>query len=88
MTDQLDLKVSRRLRKIMDRLERLVEREIGEPMGLGIVVFPFTREGEASRIAEYQYISNCPRAHMHGAMKALVKKWDAGAPDLPPHEKQ
>lgn len=85
--DQLDLKVSRRLKKIMRRVEELVRKEIGEEMGIGMVVFPWTRDGESSRKAEFQYISNAPRAHMHGAMKALVEKWDAGGGDVPPHER-
>lgn len=88
MTDQLDLKVSRKLQKIMNRVEQLVAKEICEELGIALVLFPWTREGESSRKAEYQYISNAPRAHMHGAMKALVQKWDAGGVDVPPHEKQ
>lgn len=86
--DKLDQQVSRKLRKIMQRLERLVEKEVGEQLGIGLVVFPFTRPGEGSRTAECQYISNMPRGHMHGVMKMLVNKWDAGGPDIPPHEKQ
>lgn len=88
MADQLDIRVSRQLRTIMKRLEKIVRQEVGEDMGLGLVVFPWTRAGEQSRTAEYQYISNAPRTHMHGALKALVEKWDAGMGDVPPHEKQ
>lgn len=86
--DALDLKVSRRLRKILQRVERLVEKEIGEQMGIALVVFPWTRPGEQSRKAEYQYVSNAGREHMRGAFKAIVTKWEAGHEDLPPHEKQ
>jgi hypothetical protein len=87
MVDELDIRVSRRLRKILQRVERLVEKEIGEPFGIGLVVFPWTREGEKSRVAEYQYTSNAPREHMHGVMKALVAKWDGKAIEIPPHER-
>lgn len=88
MPDALDIRVSQRLRRILTRLEKVVRQEVGEDMGLGLVVFPWTREGDASRTAEFQYISNAPRAHMHGCLKALVAKWDGGMPDVPPHEKQ
>lgn len=86
--DALDMKVSRKLQKILRRVEQLVEKEVGEPMGIGLVVFPYTRPGELDRVAEYQYVSNNPRKHMHAALKALLKKWDSGAPSIPPHEKQ
>lgn len=85
--DDLDLKLSRKMRRILNRLEKIVTHEIGEQMGIGLVIFPWTRPGEPSRVAEFQYISNGPREHMHVALKNLVKKWDAGAPSIPPHEK-
>jgi hypothetical protein len=86
--DQLDQRISKRLQKIIRRVERLALSEIGEEVGIVLIVLPWTRTGEDSREAELQYISNVPRSHMHGALKALVKKWDAGAPDIPPHLKQ
>jgi hypothetical protein len=86
--DALDFKVSQRLRSIMKRREKIVRQETGEDLGLALVVFPWAREGEEPRQAECQYISNAPRAHMHGALKALIEKWDAGMPDVPPHQKQ
>jgi len=86
--DALDIRISNRLKNIMKRLEKIVRQETGEELGLGLVVFPWTREGEQSRVAEFQYISNAPRQHMHGALKELVKKWDGGMADVPPHEKQ
>lgn len=82
------MKLSRKLTVIMDKVEKLVRDEIGEDMGIGLVVFPFSRPGEPSRKAEYQYVSNCERSHMHGAFKKLVEKWDANSPDIPPHRKQ
>lgn len=86
--DALDLKLSRKMQKLIRRVEQFVEKEIGEPMGVTLIVFPWTREGEESRTAEYQYASNAPRSHMHGSLKAIVSKWDAGAQDISPHEKQ
>ena len=86
--DSLDLKLSRKMQKLIRHVEQYVEKEMGEPMGVTLVVFPWTREGEESRVAEYQYVSNAPRSHMHASLKAIVTKWDAGATDVPPHEKQ
>lgn len=86
--DNLDLKLSRKMQKLIRRVEQYVEKEMGEPMGVTLIVFPWTREGEDSRTAEYQYASNAPRSHMHGSLKAVVSKWDAGLQDIPPHEKQ
>ena len=86
--DALDIRVSKSLRTILQRLENIVRAEVGEDLGIALVVFPFTREGEPSREAEFQYISNMSRRFMRGALKALAAKWDAGMTDVPPHEKQ
>jgi hypothetical protein len=86
--DALDLKLSRKMQKLIRRVEQLVEKEMGEPMGVTLIVFPWSRPDEGSRIAEYQYASNAPRTHMHGSLKAIVTTWDAVYPDVPPHEKQ
>jgi len=86
-----DLAVSRRMQGLARRLRELVKAELGEEMGFGLVVFPWAdstvlplKPGEP---AEFQYISNAPRGYMHGALKRLVEKWDAGHVDVPPHEK-
>jgi hypothetical protein len=86
--DAFDLKLSRKMQKLLRRVEQFAEKEMGEPMGLALIVFPFTRPGEPPRIAEYQYVSNVPRAHMRRCLRAVVDKWDAGVPDVPPHQKQ
>lgn len=86
--DALDMKLSRKMQKLIRRVEQFVEKEMGEPLGVTLIVFPWSRPGEDSRIAEYQYASNAPREHMHGSLRAVVTKWDAGHPDIPPHEKQ
>lgn len=91
MADALDLKVSRRLQKLIRRVSTLVDKEIGQHMGVVLVVFPWREHpGEPAdrKLAEYQYASNAPRAHMHGCFKAIVAKWDAGGVDIPPHERQ
>lgn len=88
MADQLDLKLSRKLRKIMDRVERVVTKEIGREMGIALIVFPWREPDEPERIAEYQYISNAPRELMREAFNVVVAKWNAGHVDIPPHEKQ
>lgn len=86
-----DLRLSRKLKKIAARTARLIQKELGQPMGMGIVIFPWATSEEAMKAgetAEYQYTSNAPRHHMHEVMRALVKKWDGGYPDIAPHEKQ
>lgn len=85
--DATDLKISRRLKKIMARVERLVAKEIGEQCGCALIVFPFSREGEASRIAEYQYICNVSRDNMRGALKAISDKWESEVNHVAPHER-
>lgn len=73
----------------MRKLDTLAEKEIGERVGLGLVLFPYVAEGESiEKKVEYHYISNCARKHMHGALKSLVNKWDSGHVDRPPHEMQ
>jgi hypothetical protein len=86
-----DLKLSRKLKRIAAKVSRMIENEMGEPMGMGIVIFPWASSEEAraaGETAEYQYTSNAPRHHMHEVMRNLVKKWDSGGPDIAPHEKQ
>lgn len=83
-----DLKLSRKMQKIARKVEELVQKEMdGEPMGFGIVVFPWAEE-KSGELVEFQYTSNAPRHFMHGMFKALVKGWNAGQPDVPPHERQ
>jgi hypothetical protein len=86
--DALDRRVSQRLQVILERVQRVVRAEVGEDLGISLLVMPFSRPGEPDRVAEFQYISNMPRRYMHGALKALLAKWDAGMADIPPHEKQ
>lgn len=86
--DATDFKLSRKMEKLCRRFEQLVQKEMGEEMGVAVVVFPWTRPGEGSRIAEYQYASNAPRPLMRSVFEGIIGKWRAGAPDLPPHVKQ
>ena len=87
MVDQRDIDLSRRLRDLAEKLSDIVTAELGEPHLFGLVIQPYSRDGSGED-AEFQYISNGSRDFMHGALKALVEKWDAGAPSIPPHEKQ
>lgn len=87
--DARDLRISRKLQKIMRKLDTLAEKEIGERVGLALVLFPYVAEGESTEVKrEYHYISNTPRTHMHGALKSIVEKWDEGHVDIAPHEMQ
>lgn len=92
MPSARDVRVSRRLQDLARRLRVLVKEELGEDMGFGLVVFPWSDSPvhplAPGAPAEFQYISNAPRSHMHGCLRALVEKWDAGMADVPPHEKQ
>ena len=86
----VDLERSRRMRKLAAKVAKVIQDTMGETLGFGLVVFPFaSNEEELKRmpISHYQYVSNCDRAAMHIALKALIDKWDAGHTDIPPHEK-
>jgi hypothetical protein len=82
-----DLKLSRKMQKISRKLDELLTKEMGERMGFGVVVFPFSPEGASPGPVEFQYTSNANRMHMHEAMRSMVKKWDDGHVDIPPHDK-
>lgn len=88
MIDTRDLKISRKLQKLMRRVEQLVTKEIGDGVGITLMVHPFAKDEQSAGIREFQYVSNMDRSHMAGAMDALLKKWKAGIPSIPPHEKQ
>ncbi|HYE70623.1 MAG TPA: hypothetical protein VD932_03775 [Aquabacterium sp.] len=88
MADGLDLKVSRKLQKILRRVQDVVRKEVGEEMGIALVLFPWAEGDEPDQVGEYQYVSNAPRSHMQGALRSIVAKWDAGQPDTPPHLRQ
>lgn len=87
MVDARDLELSRRLRDLAEKIDALVTRELGEQHLIGLVVQPWSKDGAGEK-AEFQYISNAPRDFMHGAFRNLVEKWDSGAQDIPPHNKQ
>ena len=86
--DERDLRISRKLQKIMRKVEQLIAKEVGEELGVTLVVHPWLKPDEPARDAEMQYISNMPRDHMQGSLRSIVQKWDAGVPDIPPHLKQ
>jgi hypothetical protein len=86
--NERDLRISRALKRICERLEKIVEEEVGEATAVGLLVMPYSKRNDEPEPAEFQYISNAPRGYMHGALRALVQKWDGGAPSVPPHRKQ
>lgn len=81
-----DLKLSRKMQKLVRRFEELVRKEMGEDMGVGVIVWPWA-EKEDGEVVEFQYASNAPRVFMHERLKELVKGWDKGHPDVPVHER-
>lgn len=86
--DSRDLQMSRKLQKVMRRVEQLVTKEIGDGVGITLMIHPFAKDEQSSELREFQYISNMDRSHMAGAMQSLLAKWRAGHVDMPPHEKQ
>lgn len=82
--NERDMRISKAMQRIAQRCAAVVAEEVGEECGVTLFVHPW---GEGEK-AEFQYISNAPREHMHGALRALLEKWDSGAPSIPPHEKQ
>jgi hypothetical protein len=86
--DALDLKISRKLKSFLKRCEKAAFKEFGQEVGLSVCVHPTVDSADKVRIAEFQYVSNLPRHHMHEAFRHLVKKWDGGGQDIPPHLKQ
>lgn len=89
-SSERDLVISRRMQKLARRVTDLVRRELGEELGVALLVFPWSdiRGIPEGTPAEFQYISNAPRSHMHGMLKELIAKWDKGDPDTPPHLRQ
>lgn len=85
--DARDLKLSRKMQKLLRRVEQLVVKEMGEEMGVALVVFPWRKPDEPERIAEYQYVSNAPRDLMRTLLTAVAEKWKSGGEDIPPHMK-
>jgi len=83
--DTRDIKISRKLQKLARRCAELAEKEMGEPVGLTLIVHPYTDPGQTEGVREFQYISTLPREHMKAAFEAVVKKWNRDEPDVPPH---
>jgi hypothetical protein len=61
--DSRDLRISRKLQKIIRKVEQLVAKEVGEEIGVTLIVHPWRKLDEPEREAEMQYISNMPRTH-------------------------
>lgn len=78
------------MQKLARRVGELVRREMGEELGIALLVFPWSdvRGIPEGAPAEFQYISNAPREHMHDLLRDLLAKWDRGEPDTPPHLRQ
>lgn len=86
---QRDTRISTRLKRIMDRVEKIVKAETDVDCAIALVVQPFGTD-DPYEVAELQYISNAPREFVHGAFKTIVEKWDVDASVgwKPPHERQ
>lgn len=90
LSDEKDIVISRRLQKVSRKILSLVRKELGEDMGFGLIIFPWsdTRGLEEDTLAAFQYVSCAPRKYMHGMLKELVAKWDSNESDTPPHLRQ
>lgn len=79
MPHRLDDKVSRRLSKIMRKVEQMVTKEIGEPCFVAMLIQPAARDlvqQAQEPEAELQYISNSTREFARDAMGSMLAKWD------------
>lgn len=75
-----DVAVSDALRQISDELSAKLEEIAGQRMHFSLIVF---QSEPGSRL---NYVSNCQRDYVVGAMQALLQGWRAGMPDVPAHE--
>jgi hypothetical protein len=85
----IDLKISRKMQKLIKKTEELVRKEIGDKVGVTLVLHPYRHTPEDTPlVAEFQYVSTMPRHHMYGAFRAITDKWDkegSALKDIPPH---
>jgi hypothetical protein len=84
---RLDEKISRRMQKIIKKVDTLIERQIGERCLVGLLVSPFAvdqKEADEGG-AQLQYASNAPREFMFDAMASMVENWKRGVCHVPPH---
>lgn len=88
MPNQKDLRISRRLQTIMNKVVALIDKECGEEMAVALFIHPAPKSEAEIEVREFQYISNMDRMHMLKMLKATVTKWEAGQPDVAPHDRQ
>ena len=76
----IDLLVSACLQELAGAIYDGFVEVTGESIGFMLMVFPME---EGQRV---NYISNCDRDEVKGAMETLLKHWAEGMPDIPAHK--
>lgn len=71
------IQLSRDLRSIAQKLDKMIEQSAGERVAFTLMVFT---DGRAS------YISTACREDSLREIKKLVSLWEAGMPDVPAHQ--
>lgn len=75
-----DMAISENMQALAGSLSDLLEEIAGKPMGFSLVVF------NAEAGSRMNYVSNCNRQEVYGALKSLIAGWEAGMPDIPSHD--
>jgi hypothetical protein len=75
-----DIKISKNLQAVAKRLTDELDGIAGEHVAFSLIVFN-TQPG-----SRMNYVANCERTEVMGAMKSLLLKWENGMPDMNAHE--
>jgi hypothetical protein len=75
-------RLSRALRRIARKVDKLLEQETGERVGFSLVVW-----GTFGGDEMIQYVANADRPGCQKALEDLIASWRAGMPDVPYHER-
>ena len=71
------LQLSRDLKGIAKRLDKMIEQSAGQRVAFTLMVYT---DGRAS------YLSTASREDSIREMKKLIEMWEAGMPDIPAHQ--
>lgn len=83
MATKEDIQISKKGQYIARHLDSFLRRITGKRMGFVLIAFSFDAEDHRPN-----YMSNCEREQMKGAMRDLLRHWDEGMPDVPAHKVQ
>lgn len=77
---QADRNISKALQPIAESLDELLQEIGGQRMSFMLVVF------QSEDNSRSNYVSNCTREDVVGAIKSLLEQWGDGLPDVASHE--